>query len=579
MEELSVSTCLAILRRWKMIFLAVWFVLLVGSLTFAMHWSNYRSTAMVEIEQPEVSAAATSTVNESLLSVADKRISIIQQKVLSTASLVEIITKFNLYADMRKSVPIADIAEKMRPKINLDLIANARTAGGRSSTIAFTLSFDYKEPLAAQQVVDELVTRFLNEDIKERRTEVQQTSAFLDAQLEALGKSLSEQEANLADYQKKHGISRAENLGFNQGLVVSLTFSLQNMDTQISTAMGNLASLQTQLAGISPYLEGSTSGKASSAPSTLAALQSEYSALTAQYGPEHPDVVRVRNQIEALQSRADDTSLKPEQIKTQIADTRADLDKAKKTYGPEHPDVVTLQEKLKKLEGQMNSQKQSQAKNSFGIVANANNPAYLQVAAQIQTASEQYKALVKNRAELQQQLESFNKALNDNPEAQQELMALTRDYDNVKSRYKEIKEKKLIADMKEQMEKERIGERLSLINPPQYPSQTQPRRIFLILGGICASIIGGLVSVVAAQIASQSIISAHYLEVVVGAAPLVSIPRIYTREDVHYSLHRRLWRALCSLFKLVFGRAFPHLFGRLTSSFKRLVARDKSQPK
>ena len=549
MEELSLSDYLAILRRWKKVFLTTGLVVLLLSVVFVLKWSNYRSTAVVQIEQPEISTKATTPLgvnpHDTMEALADQRISEIEQKVLSTSSLIDIITKFDLYADKRKNTPVAAIAESMRKKIKLELIsstlANPSSANKQQlSAIAFNLSFDYNDPLLTQQVTDDLSSRFLDQDLKERRTETQETTAFLATQISALEASMTEQEKKIADYQKEHGTSRPESFAFNRQAAENLTLSLQNIDGQISTTWGNLGSLRAQLASVDPYSRVIADGQVLTTPSVqLKALQSQYATLTAQYGSEHPDVVKVRHQIESLQPQVGRMTKDTSQLKAQIADVRTNLDVAEKTYGAEHPDVVALKSQLQKLEDQLATRKRAAPAKGEDIMGDADNPAYLQLVAQLHSAEEQHKALLDQRKALQEQQTSYQKAITENPEAEKEMAALSRDYENAQLRYRELKEKKMAADMDQQMQQDRKGQRLSLINPPELPLHTQPRRILLIVGGFLLSFMAACASVIVAQIVNQSIVGPRYLESVVGVAPIVALPHIYTEEERKRSWQRR----------------------------------------
>src|SRR5580704_8020665 len=110
MEELSLTDYLAILNRRKKHFLLAFCVVFILGALYALHWSNYRSIATVEIEQPEIPANMTTPIgmnpNEMLEALADQRVSRIEQKVTATASLIEIITKFNLYSSAMKTIPL-----------------------------------------------------------------------------------------------------------------------------------------------------------------------------------------------------------------------------------------------------------------------------------------------------------------------------------------------------------------------------------------------------------------------------------------------------------------------------------------
>src|SRR5581483_406534 len=121
------------------------------------------------------------------------------------------------------------------------------------SAIGFNLSFDYSDPQIAQHVLDELVTRFLDEDLRQRREEAEETSAFLQSQIAALETSMAEQEKKIAAFQEEHGISSPEMLMFNQQASASTLMSLQNLHSQITANEGTQGSLRAQLANVDPY--------------------------------------------------------------------------------------------------------------------------------------------------------------------------------------------------------------------------------------------------------------------------------------------------------------------------------------
>lgn len=530
MENFVLSDYLVILRRWLKAFALTFAAIFVIAAFVATGWSRYRSTATIQIEQPQVRSDVTSRPGEEHDQVrqqASRQISSIMEKVTSTASLIEVVNKFNLYAAARANQPIAAVAERMRKQIKIDLI---ETSGGSRATqgdaIAFNLSFSYGEPLVTQQVADELASRFLDQDLRDRRMRAQETANFLAAQIEILETALSEQEKKIAEFQKSHGISRPETLAFNQQAAANLTVNVQGIDAQLTSIEGSLGSLRGQLAGVDPYSRVVADGQLMTSPTIqLKTLQSKYAALTAQYGPDHPDVVRTRQQIDALEPQAG--AGRGSQIKAQIADVRANLAAARKTYGAEHPDVQALEAKLTALEQQAGRR----SANATGIVGDADNPAYLQMVMQIRAAEEQRKALTDQRGKLLSMQEEYQKAIIANPEAQRELAELSRDYENAQMRYRELKAKKLAADMELKMQEERKGERLTLLNPPELPTSTTPSRKLLLLAGLFMAGGCGLAMVIFLQIVSGCVVGARQVEAIVGVAPLVCIPHISTREE------------------------------------------------
>ncbi|MDP9128213.1 MAG: hypothetical protein M3N08_08155 [Pseudomonadota bacterium] len=551
MEELSLTDYLAILKRQKKYFLLTFSVLMACSFVFALFWSNYRSTATVEIEQPEIATDMTTPIgmNPSEMSgaLADLHVSKIEQKVTAPGSLVEIITKFNLYSNARKFTPVAALAATMRDKIKLDLVSStvanpaaaAKVSADQLSAIAFTLSFDYSDPQMAQQVTNEIVTRFLDEDLKERRAQAQETSAFLASQITALESAMAQQEKKIADFQTAHGVSRPEALMFNQQAAATASMNIQALDSQIASNEGTQGTLRAQLATVDPYSRVIADGQVMTTPAIqLKALQAQYSTLSAQYGPSHPDVVKVRHQMESLRAEVGRDKQGTGNLKSQIEDIRTNLAGAEQTKGAENPDVISLRNQLKKLQSQLAAQGGDRGSDN-GLKNDADNPAYLQLVAQLRSAEEQHKSMLAQREALQRQQAKYQEAVATNPALEQQMAILSRDYDNSQLRYRELKEKKMAADMDEQMVQDRKGQRLVVISPPDLPLKTHPSRLMIVLAGLMLSLMGGIGSVVLAQAISQSVLGSQHLSSLVGVAPLVSIPHIYTADELQRAQRRK----------------------------------------
>ncbi len=557
MEELQLSDYFSILKRRRNLFIAVASVVFVLSVFFTLSWSNYRSEATVEVAQSEIpDSIATPTgmnAQDMLRTLADLRISRLQQRVLATGSLVEIITKFNLYPTARQSAPIAEIAEKMRKKIKLQLLGSSlanpasaqRVSPDQLSAIAFNLSFDYSNPLLTQQVTNDLVSRFLDEDLKERRKQAKETSAFLETQIKILEETLKAQEKQIADFRAEHGDIRPETLAFNQQIAASAQMSLQNIEGQISANMGLQGTLRGQLASVDPYSRVLAEGQLLTTPTIqLKTLRSNYAEMTAKYGASHPDVLKAKRQMEALEAETGATAGNTPALQATVTDVRARLETAQKTYGSENPEVVSLRNQLSKLEGQLAAARNAPFSDDASIKRDADNPAYLQIAAQLKATEEQYKALLKQKAALQAQQEKYQKAVLANPATEQKMAELTRDYDNAQLRYRDLKAKKMSADMVSTIEEDRSGQKLVIINPPELPTGTMPSKKIFLVGGLAVSGMAGLAAVIVAQLLAQSVVGPRHLASLVGAAPLVSVPHLKTRAERNNDKIRRLRLAI-----------------------------------
>jgi len=552
MEDFPIFEYLSILRRRKKVFLITFITLFFITVIFALNWSNYKSVATVEIEQSEIASEITETagnnISNKMEALADLRISRIQQKITSTASLVDIITKFNLYASMRRKTPISIVADKMRKKIKLELVSSMlanpasaqKASAGQLSAIAFNLSFEYNDPLLSQQVTNELVSRFLNEDLKKRRIQTETTVSFIDKQIELLEDSLVEQEKKIAKYREKSGDTRPEALMFNQQAAATISINLQTVDTQIATTKGNIRALKTQLLSVDPYSRSFADGQILTSPlMQFKALQTKYATLTAQYGPKHPDVLKTKRQLNSLKKQVKipvDTSM----LQSKIDEVKTKLSKNEKTLGKNNPEIKSLNRQLKNLMQQKIDAEKSSSDTDKMIKSDADNPTYLIIVSRLRESEGRYKGLIEKRKSLLLEQKRYRKAVLGNPIAEQQLAALSRDYENSQIRYRELKAKKMSADMNMQLEKERKGQRMSVINPPELPLKTKPSKIIIFIGGFILSIFAGLAAVIAIQILSQSIYGANHLSRLVGVPPLTSIPYITTQaEDYRIDRQKR----------------------------------------
>lgn len=540
MDEFNIYDYIAILRRRIRSYIVTAVIFFALACGYAASISSYRSTATVQVQAPAITEGMTIPMgmnpNQLAEVLADQRIQQIQQKVMSSATLVEIITKLNLYPAARKTQPMVEIVEIMRKSVQLELLTTEPNGAARSAqsaqmgAIAFNLSYTYGNPLQAQQGASEIVSRFLDSDMKERRTKAQETSAFLGVQITALEKSMAEQERKIAEFRSQHHDARPESLSFNQQMAATTSANMQDVDRQLSAVERSRGDLQAQLASVDAYSRVIADGQVLTTPAVqLKSLQAKYTTLLGQYGQDHPDVVKLRRQIEGLQAEVgvSDTTA---DVRSHITDTRTNLVAAEKTYGPNHPDVIALRSQLASQEQELIRQTRS-AKPKAAIEKDADNPAYLMIVSQIQSMTAQAQVLQKERDNLMQQRQRYMEVVAEIPAIEQQFSTLSRDYENVQLRYRELKEKKMAADMTDQMEQGRMSERLVVIDPPQLPSRTVPSRLKVIIAGFAASLFAGLGGVVLAEMLGRSVHGGHQLATITGQPPLVVIPHLQTQNE------------------------------------------------
>src|SRR5580698_4800196 len=206
---------LGIVRRRHMQFLVP---LLLGWLAvWGASWvlpSRYRSGTLILVEQPTMPKDyVTPNVNDDL----QDRLRSITQQILSRTRLLHIIDQLHLYADANGRLTPDEEVERMRKDIDIELV---RDGEGRVS--AFNVFYLSRDPHTAQQVTSELTNLFISENLEVRQQQSEDTTRFLEAQLETARKTLSDQEEKIREFKGEHVGQLPAQVGSNLQILAGL---------------------------------------------------------------------------------------------------------------------------------------------------------------------------------------------------------------------------------------------------------------------------------------------------------------------------------------------------------------------
>ena len=87
----------------------------------------------------------------------------------------------------------------MRKDIDIELVRDAS-----NQITAFNVSYSSRDPHVAQQVTSELTNLFINENLEVRQQQSEDTTTFLESQLETARKTLSDQEEKIREFKGQH---------------------------------------------------------------------------------------------------------------------------------------------------------------------------------------------------------------------------------------------------------------------------------------------------------------------------------------------------------------------------------------
>lgn len=498
-EEISLKDYLQIARRRKYtIILPMLALLMLSAIVTIILPPVYRSKATILIEQQHI---PSDLVRSTVVSFADERIRQIEQKLMTIDNLNKIIEKFDLYPEERKVVNPSILADSFRKGTTLELI-NADVIGNGhngKATLAFTLSFDHKVGVVAQKVANELVTLFLEENVRTRTQRAQESTKFLEEESEKVKQDIQKIENQLADYKQQYSGSLPELLPVNMSSISRIESNLQQLQLQEKMLNERKINLHNQLATTSPVLTGSTNS-ASAKIETRASLEAEYQDLLKKYSANHPDVKELKRKITGFKDRKEDN-------------------------------------------------------------AGVNNPAYMQLQSELNIASVELASIAQQRDSLNQQLKKLEDNVAQTHQVERGYYDLKRDLDNHKTKYQELKAKFLEAKLSQNLEVEQKAEKFTLLEPPRVPDKPEkPNRLKILFLGFVLSVGGGLGAGLLAEFMDNSIRSHAQLTKITGFEPLAVIPYITNQEDLARTRRNKINFSLLGLFLVIGAAIAVHFF-------------------
>ena len=472
---------LQIARRRKYYIAIPLVLLLAASILVALILPPvYRSEATILIEQQHI---PVDLVKSTVVSFADERIQQIQQKIMRIDNINKIIAKYNLYKKDRSQLSPSELAENFTENVELELVSADVISQGRKSkaTLAFSLSFDNKDPVLAQRVANELVTLFLAENARSRTEQAKETTAFLEEEARKVKENIQITENKLAEYKDKYSGSLPEHLSINMSSKSRIETELQQLRLQEKMVKERKSSLRSQLAITRPQ-EG-IRGMEDAMLNSLPALRSEYNRLLDKYSESHPDVKAIKRKINNFKSR--------------------------------------------------------KGKSSGG--GNISNPVYLQLTNELRMADIELKNMGELRTKLKESIQNIDLSISQTHQVERGYNDLLRDLEGNQLKYRELKAKHMDARLALTMEEEQKSEKFSILEPPRVPTKPEkPNRIKIIFLGLVLSVFGGLGVAYLAEMMDESIRGQDELINIVGSAPLVVIPYLQNDEDLAVSRKNKI---------------------------------------
>ena len=465
-RSLDLEDYIDIVRRHKgWIFGPFLFTLVASVVGVYLYPDSYVSQAVVKIVPQQVPQnMVQSAINQQM----SDRINSMAQTILSRTVLTTIINSFGLYQRERSRMPIEDVVEQMKNAIQIQPVASPTGTADRIP--AFAVSFSYENRLTAQRVVQDLVSRFIDENIRNRSNATFQTTQFMKDEMDDAKKELDAAEDKLAAY-------RMQNNG--------------RLPDQVDSNMRQLAALQSQASYLSARISSVNQEK----------LQMESN-------------IRIfKDQLANLNKDASQLQNAPDRKSPELLDAEKDLNTSqdqlvllRQHYKDTFPDV---QSAIARVAGARKKVQEVQAADAAKKTdtPTATTPAGQQTVREsrdIEASIRRFQSALEARdLDLQdntKQLKAVNDAIkgfegrmSTVPLGEKQYADLLRDRDLVKERFVDLSGKLGKAEIAQEMEGRKQGETLELLDPASLPTTpTEPKRPMVILLGAALGLVLGI---------------------------------------------------------------------------------------
>jgi len=498
-RELNVEDWLAILRRrfWFLLIPAILFAA-VGLLTSLVLPKQYTSHTRVLVQAPIVPDSYVKPVVSDDL---NRRLASMQGEILSRTRLQQLVEQFGLYKDVKRA-PMEALVNRLQKSIKVTPLSP--TPGTLSlALLGFNIDVTLGQASLAQQVCSEVTSLFMNQNLRLREEQAEDTTQFLGKQLEEAKAKLDEQDAKLAKFQGQYLGAQPEDEQTNLTLLGGLTSQLGAATQDLNQAEQNKAFIESMLSQQLAAWKSSADGRnPQTLQQQLSELENQLPALQARYTDKHPAVLKLKEEIAELQKKV--------------------LDAPSQDRG------------------------QSTSEEANGLAV---EPLQVQqLRAQLRQGTLTISQKKKEQEQLQRQITVLQSRIQLSPVVQQEFKALTRDYQTALNFYNELLKKRDEAQMATELERRQQGENFRVLDPPSFPeSPSFPSRRLFTLGGLMAGLGLGAGLALLVESRDKSLRKRQDVEAYLGLPTLAVIPSmesVRTREIVAHLPPRSELRVL-----------------------------------
>ncbi|NMN06388.1 MULTISPECIES: GumC family protein [unclassified Novosphingobium] len=310
-DRIDLRRLLAMFRRRIGVFLGVLLgVLAIGMVITALQPRTYQARAEVTLNSKLQPVAPTSTNDRAdqpaipSESFVDTQVSVITSET-NTAAVADAL---GLARDPRfapeagNAAGKAGTAQQSSREAAIRYLSKNVTAQRIGTTYGIAITFDSRDPQEAARIANAFAEQYTLGALENKRSGARETTSVIANRLEQLRQQALADSAAVQRYRIAHNL-----LSTTQGTLTEQEISSYNQEVTAARAQASedaarleAAQRQLQAGGSGGVGEASLSPVIGQMRAQQAGLAGEFAALSSRYGPQHPDVLRARAQLEAV---------------------------------------------------------------------------------------------------------------------------------------------------------------------------------------------------------------------------------------------------------------------------------------
>ena len=481
-------------RGKKIILISIVASLIIGSAIAFSITPVYRAQATLYYLSAQIpEAMLISFVNVWL----EAAVQFVQSSIFTRDKCLEIIKEVNLYPALVDKLPADDLVAQMKDHFGSEnMYVNSGGAGGGAEEVMTGVKFYFEDasPKKAFEVATILASAYIDNYRKFRESFATVTSSFLLDEQYRLKADIAKIDQNLSEYKNKHVHELPELLTYNFRKIEELEQQSRNLDGNFQVLMERKILIEGQLVQIQPTtpLEGISGEKIVTPEEKLATLKTELVVLQTQVSEKHPDIIRVKREIEGLEKAG-----------------------------------IT---KKQKAPVQDNKEKQGSSRiKRLGPLEDLGsyNPAYVNLVTQIDDIDAQIKSIDIQKEKIASEIEKYKQRFEKTPLIEKEYNVLVRDRDTSQKRYEQLVGQALQADSSAAMEKRDVGGKFILTEPPTFPFKPiRPDRLLIIGTSLIIGVFAGFLIIFSWEFLNLKVRTVQDLTEVTSSAVLLELPEI-----------------------------------------------------